>query len=295
MDICCIRVWGVKRYSALRLWFWLEDNDLPISTIRDDLLVEYSRRRNRTLRSITTTVDREKADNLKPKKLTRAAKRIRRKPNHGSLLSFPASDVDIINAYKEMRSTGDGDLRPMLNEMVSHIGWGGFPGLRSGIEELLGPVLGGILEEEDLGDNVASEVQNAIETASEETFHNARKLLKRLRADILRHKHIIRLIAETSGNDGSGAEAIYNEYEAKALSPGHIFIPFLGILRVLHSGCEETTSLLEIMKKLEDPLVNEKAERVLGDPAAMKEVVENILTGMSKPGEKCGLKVSAAD
>ena len=60
--------------------------------------------------------------------------------------------------------------------------WGGegFPGLKSGVEELSNTALSGILGDGDLGYEVASAAREVIETASKETFNDARKLLKRI-------------------------------------------------------------------------------------------------------------------
>jgi hypothetical protein len=162
----------------------------------------------------------------------------------------------------------------MLERMVSDIGWRGLPGIWPNIEELLTPAIAGILEDEDL-----SEVPDVIVRASEETIRNARLLLKRLQADIFCHNHVIHAIAEASGANGLRTEAIFREYEGKAFAPNHIFIPFLGILRSLHSGGGEAGGLLEMLRKVEEPSIKEKVERALRDP----ETVRKILEGLKRP------------
>ena len=91
------------------------------------------------------------------------------------------------------------------------------------------------------------------------------------------HKHVIRISAEATGNDGSRSEAIFREFEATALSPGHIFVPFIRTASSAPFWGREASSLLETLKKTEAPLVNEKVERVLSDPAALKEAIQNLL------------------
>jgi hypothetical protein len=184
---------------------------------------------------------------------------------------MPAPDLEIVQAYKAMRSSGDGNLQPVLKRLVSHIGWEGFPGLWSAVDKLSHSAMPGILEDEGLG-----QVPDAIERASEETFHNARLLLKRIRVDMFGNKDVIRSITEALAEDGMRTEAILREYAQRAFSPSCIFGPFLGLLRVLHSGGDAAWGLLEMLKKVEDPSTNAKVAHVLSDPEAVRRVLRDL-------------------
>jgi hypothetical protein len=192
------------------------------------------------------------------------------------LLEFPVPDIDLIKAYKYTRSAGDGDFRPMLNGLVSHIGWSELPGLWEDIEKSAHISMAGILQE-DLSSDDASEVRHVIETASRETIDTARTLLKRVQADIFGHEEVVRAVAEATGEDGLRAEAIFRDYRTKALSPGYIFVPFIGLLRILHADGEDSIGLRKTLNEAEIPEVNEKLKRILNDPDSLRRIIAGAL------------------
>ena len=175
--------------------------------------------------------------------------------------------------YKAMRYEG-GDLRPVLKVLVLDIGWGGVPKVLEEVDGLSKVAISGILGDWDESE---SNGLDAIKSASENAFLNARRLLRRVRADIPSRGHILRIIAEAGNQDASKTEAIVQETTAKALSPAHIFIPFVGFLRIFHSHSKEARSLLKLLNAVDEPSTNAKVVRVLNDSASVKEIFDNLL------------------